>query len=314
MKSKKSRIGRKFQALIPDLLTEREREEDRMIVQCSRSNLTTPGPNNHDLATHFNRRLWLLRQSKLTDLDPKRLYEQPISPSTLLNASISVSKEQYDRIVSVPRARHKAALESLRKKFLNRRTSRRRGMRCQNYKEWDERGFSDEQSEDSVQGVSPELLVDFGSVIKEQTQENKKRSRQKNGVKSSRSKKRHLSNQTLPDVIDLVDLSDSPEVTLCLMQSQRLPITISSPRRQKHTKSSSCYRDPVQQTLSVVKGDNIQKQSSPAVSANVRTSLGATSQHRQRPAFQPSQRIIGRISGFRPSSSNSKALIPVIEL
>jgi len=144
----------------------------------------------------------------------------------------------------------------------------------------------------------------------------KKRPRSSDRVNVTRPKKRHFPNQNLADVIDLVDLSDSPEVAYCLMQNQRIPITISTPRRHKSKANKSTrLGDDGEMDFQSARGDSLGKhhaESSSAVPLNVLTSHGANAQNRQ--PLIASQRMIGRLSGFRPSSSNSNELIPVIEL
>jgi len=312
MKIKGSRVGRKFQALIPDLLSEKERDEDRMNLQCGGSNPTTPIQSNpKDLSNPLNRRLNFLHHQNSSD----RQYEQRIPSSCILNTNISISKEQYDRIVKGPRKRYIEALESKQKKFLNRRTGRRRVMRCQNYKEWDERVFSDDQSEGA--GSPKQSELDLAST-KDVPQQDKKRPRTSDEANLNRPKKRQLSVKSLTDVIDLVDLSDSPEVAHCLMQSQRVPLTIITPQRRKTktvTTTSTRLEDDGGIKLHSGKGDSFGRQngkSLPAVSLNVLATQSANTPNRQ--PLLASQRIIGRLSGFRPSSSNSTALIPVIEI
>jgi len=321
MKSKKSRIGRKFQAEIPDLLTAKEREEERLMLFGDRSTPTEPAKSTLEPVKPDTGgvRLHLLRRTKQSDNDSARLHEQFIPNANLPNTNIKLSKEQYKRIVSVPRERYHAALEAQRRKFCSRRTSRRRGMRCQNYKEWDERGFSDDQSEEAAAAAnSPKPMVK--ETAPRELQQDNKRTRTKD-IDPRETKKRHLSNQNLPDVIDLVDLSDSPEATLCLIQNSNLPVTISSPWRngRKYITLSPPSHSTVlgeDNDLAFGKGhlksDCLEKKSSdsPAVPPNVLTNRGANTL----PTQNRPQRIIGRLSGFRPSSSNSKAMIPVIEL
>jgi len=312
MKIKGSRVGKKFQALIPDLLSEKERNEDRMILQCGGSNPTTPiqsDPKDH--SNPLNRRLNFLHHSNPSN----RRYEQRIPSSSILNTNISISKDQYDRIVKGPRKRYIEALESKQRKFLHRRTGRRRVMRCQNYKEWDERVFSDEQSEE---GSSPKKSNLDVANTQDLPKQDKKRPRTSDRVDLNRPKRRHFPNKSLTDVINLVDLSDSPEVAHCRMQTQGVPLTISTPRRRK-TKAvaSTATRlgDDGGMKFHSGRGDSLDKQhaeSLPSVPLNVLTTHTTNTQNRQ--PLIASQRIIGRLSGFRPSSSNSTALIPVIEL
>jgi len=325
MKSKKSRVGRTFQAVIPDLFTKKERDEDRKMLFGNHSTQTESVQSlqeNTAKPVEGSMRLYLLRGTKQSDRNPKLLWEQHIPHANLLNRNITLSEEQYKRIVTQPRARYQAVLEAQRRKFHTRRTSRRRGMRCHNYKEWDERGFADEQSVESSPVYSSHPKVKVPVPVPKELQQDKKRTRS-NDVNPGKSKKRRLSDQNMHDVIDLVDLSDSPEATLCHIEKPQNLITISSPRRHKYktlslSPHSTFLGDDGELGFGEgnVNGDSLEKNGeSTAVPPNVLSNLGANtlpSQNRQ--AFQPSQSIIGRLSGFRPSSSNSKAMIPVIEL
>jgi len=295
MKSKRSRVGRKFQAPIPPLLTAKERTEDRAKYLASRLPLRPPGTpiSLKRKLSHF----------KLCIPDPDRLYEQPIPPQVIPDPS-KLSKTLYNKIVAKSRRQQRAVKEALRRKMLGRRKStRRRGTRCETYKEWDD---SDNDDYCSFEEFTPDLSppVEF-SPNQQKPPKRKKPARSRRKTKPNRPKKQYVPNRIKPIVIDLVDLSDSP-----------------SPETPNHAPSNGAYhynstpqsrlihtqhrpRYPYMH-LPIVPG----KRSKPPRVPQVLNNLGVNHLPFQSPP--QSNKMIGKVTGYRLSPNN--AMIPVIEL
>jgi len=299
MKSKRSRVGRNFQAIIPPLLTAKERADDKAKYLSSRPYLRSPNGLNSI-------------QYKLTETicnigNPDRQYEQPILPPVTSKPPL-ISKTLYGKVVAKSRKQHQAALEARRRQLQSRRKStRRRGMRCQNYKEWDDpESYSSED-------VGAELSQVEFSPDEQCSARRKKRARSGRGVKPYLPKKRYVPNRIKPVVIDLVDLSDSPETPSKPIAKQfRLGPPIKGShyrttpqRRLIHTQQRMRYAYVPQPSLPIGNLSQARR-----LQHKVLNNLGVNHLPFQSP---PSKRkVIGKLMGYRQSPNN--AMIPVIEL
>jgi len=299
MKSKRSRVGRNFQAIIPPLLTAKERAEDKAKYLSSR---------------HYLRSLNGLNsiQNKLSETmciigNPERQYEQPILTRVISGPPL-ISKTLYDKVVAKSRKQHKAVLEARRRQMLSRRKStRRRGMRCRNYKEWDDpESYSSEE-------VSAELSQVEFSPDEQCSARRKKRARSGRGAKPNQSKKRYVLNRIKPVVIDLVDLSDSPESTSKpIAKPFRLSPSIKGfhyrttpQRRLIHTQQRMRYAYVHQPSVPIGNLSQARR-----LQHKVLNNLGVNHLPFQSPP--PKRKVIGKLMGYRQSPNN--AMIPVIEL
>jgi len=302
MKSKRSRVGRNFQAIIPPLLTPKERAEDWAKYLSSHPLRSPQSPDEPNSIQHK------VSQPMCNIVSPERQYEQSILPPVKSESPL-ISKTLYDKVVAKSRKQHEAALEARRRQMLSRRKStRRRGMRCKNYKEWD-----DPESYSSEEVVSPEpsSQVEF-SPDQQYSARRKKRARSGRRTKPL-SKKRYVPNRIKPVVINLVDLSDSPETPRKPISK---PFILGSPSKGFHYRTT-----PQSRLIHTQQRMRYAYVHQPAVSIGnlsqarrmqhkVLNNLGVNHLPFQSP---PSKRkVIGKLMGYRQSPNN--AMIPVIEL
>jgi len=299
MKSKRSRVGRNFQAIIPQLLTAKERAEDKTKYLSSRPYLRSPNGLN---SFQYN-----LTETICNIGNPNRHYEQPIPPPVTPEPPL-ISKTLYNKVVANSRKELQVALEARRRQLQSRRKStRRRGMRCQNYKEWDElENYSSES-------VGAELSQVEFSPDEQCSARRKKRARSGRGAKPNLPKKRYVHNRIKPVVIDLVNLSDSPETpSKSITKAFRLgpPIKGFHDRATPqgtliHRQQRMRYAYVHQPSLSIRNPSQSRR-----MQHKVLNNLGVNYLPFQ--SHSPKRKVIGKLMGYRQSPNN--AMIPVIEL